>query len=46
MFHLAKILPFANRHDNVDFYDWAGVIVLAIFVWGLYRLARNNNKDE
>ena len=45
MFHLAKILPFANRHDDVDFYDWAGVVVLVIFVWGLYRLARNN-KDE
>ena len=45
-FHLAKILPFANKGDNVDLYDWAGVAVLAIFAWGLYRLHRNSNDNE
>ncbi len=41
MFHIAKILPFASGRDAVPLYDWAGVIVLCIFAWGLYRLRRN-----
>ena len=45
MFHIAKSLPFANNPENIGIYDWAGVAVLVILAWGLYRLKRNS-EDE
>ncbi len=45
-FHIAKLLPFADRDFNVDIYDYAGLAAIAIFVWGLLRLNRKDDEDE
>ena len=45
MFHIAKSLPFSNNPENIGIYDLAGVAVLVILAWGLYRLKRNS-EDE
>ncbi len=44
LFHIAKSLPFAGGNERISQYDWAGVIMLVIFVWGLYRLRRNRRR--
>ncbi len=44
LFHIAKVLPFASGPDTVPLYDWAGVIMLGIFAWGLYRLNRRDRR--
>ena len=46
LFHIAKSLPFSNAPEKISLYDWAGVVVLIIAAWGLYRLKRNNENDE
>ena len=45
-FHIAKSLPFSNASDKVSLYDWAGVAVLIILAWGLYRVKHmDDDKD-
>ena len=44
LFHIAKILPFAGGHERISQYDWASVVMLIIFLWGLYRLNRNRRR--
>ncbi len=39
-FHIAKSLPFSNAPEPISQYDWAGVVMLVIAAWGLYRLNR------
>jgi hypothetical protein len=46
MFHIAKALPFSNAPERISLYDWAGVAVLIICAWGLYRLKRNKEEEE
>ncbi len=46
MFHISKALPFSNAPERISIYDWACVAVLAILVWGLYRIKRNGENDE
>ena len=46
MFHIAKALPFSNAPEKIGLYDWACVAVLAILVWGFYRIKRNSDDDE
>ncbi len=43
--HLAEILPFISGRE-VGLYDWAGVAVLAITVWGIARLLRRQDSDS
>ena len=45
-FHIAKALPFSNAPERISIYDWACVAVLAILVWGFYRIKRNGEDDE
>lgn len=40
----AFIFPFCD--GEIDLYTWAGVAVLAITIWGLHRLNRNNDQEE
>jgi hypothetical protein len=44
MFHIAKVLPFASGRDSAPLYDWASVIILGLFAWGLYRLKHNQRR--
>jgi hypothetical protein len=44
LFHIAKTLPFAGGPERISQYDWAGVIMLIIFLWGLHRLKRNKRQ--
>ena len=43
-FHIASVLPF--RDGDVDLYDWAGLAMAGIFLWGLYRLRRRDEDDS
>jgi hypothetical protein len=42
LFHIARTLPFAGG-ETINIYDWAGVAVLVILAWGLYRI---KHKDD
>ena len=44
-FHPARILPFCDG-EPVNIYHWAGLVMAAIFLWGLYRLGRRSEDDE
>ena len=44
-FHISKVLPFSNAPERIGIYDWAAVVAMAICVWGLYRLKRNQDED-
>ena len=43
-FHIARVLPFCD--GDINLYDWAGLIMAGIFLWGLYRLRRRRENDE
>lgn len=45
IFHLSRVLPFCSGGDVNLPYEIGGLIMLGLFVWGLYRL-RRNNRDE
>ena len=45
-FHIAKSLPFSNAPDKVSLYDWAGVAVLIILAWGLYRIKHMDDDED
>ena len=43
-FHIARVLPFCD--GDINLYDWAGLAMAGIFLWGLYRLSHRNEDDE
>ena len=44
-FHIARVLPFCDGAP-VNIYHWAGLVMAAIFLWGLYRLRHRSEDDE
>jgi len=45
IFHLSRVLPFCSG-GRIDLpYEVGGLVMLALFLWGLHRL-RRNNRDE
>ena len=45
LFHIARTLPFAGGAETINIYDWDGVVVLVILVWGLYRIKHMYDDD-
>ena len=45
-FHIAKALPFSNGSERIGMYDWACVVVIIIFAYGIYRLKRNSENED
>ena len=43
-FHIAKVLPFASG-ETPGIYDWAGIAIVLITLWGIQRLRRNRNSS-
>ena len=43
-FHLAKVLPFCDG-EPVNIFHGAGLVMAAIFLWGLYRMRRRDEDD-
>ena len=45
IFHLSRVLPFSSG-AGIDLpYEIGGLVMLGLFLWGLYRL-RRNDRDE
>ncbi len=45
-FHIAKTLPFCSGNPVNGIYEVAGLVMIGLFLWGLYRLNRKNEDDE
>jgi len=45
IFHLSRVLPFCSGGGIDTPYEIGGLVMLGLFLWGLYRLKRNN-RDE
>ena len=43
IFHIAKALPFCSGNPIDWSYELGGLVLLGLFLWGLYRIRRNNN---
>jgi len=43
--HLSRVLPFCSGHGIETPYEIGGLVMLGLFLWGLYRLKRNNRDD-
>ena len=44
-FHLSRVLPFCSGDGLETPYEVGGVVMLGLFLWGLYRL-KQNDRDE
>ena len=42
-FHIARTLPFAAGADQPPLYEFAGIAMLGITLWGFFRLVRRNS---
>lgn len=45
-FHIAKVLPFCSGNPIRSGYELGGLAIISLFIWGLYRLNRNNREDD
>ena len=45
-FHIAKVLPFCSGNPIERNYELGGLVIIGLFIWGMYRLNRNNKKDD
>ncbi len=45
IFHLSRVLPFCSGRGIETPYEIGGLVMLGLFLWGLYRLKRNNRDD-
>ncbi|MCG7853504.1 MAG: hypothetical protein MIO92_13375 [Methanosarcinaceae archaeon] len=46
VFHISRVLPFCSG-DDIDWrYEAGGLIMICLFLWGLYRLRRNGRQDD
>ena len=45
-FHIAKVLPFCSGNPIQGGYELGGLAIIGLFIWGLYRLNRNNREDN
>lgn len=45
-FHIAKALPFCHGKDINPLYEVAGLVIVGLFFWGLYRLNRNKDRRD
>ncbi len=45
VYHIARTLPFNSQLPTERGYEFAGLAILVLFLWGWYRL-RNNGRDD
>ena len=45
IFHISRVLPLCSGNRIDTPYEVGGLVMLGLFLWGLYRLNRNN-RDE
>lgn len=45
-FHIAKTLPFCNGTPVNWLYETGGLVMIGLFLWGLYRLGHNKKEDD
>jgi hypothetical protein len=46
IYHIARTLPFNSHGPMERDYELAGIVLLGLFLWGLYRRRRNGPDND